>query len=354
MITPPHTSKPHILVDIIGASGSSGRELVRLLCDHPVLHIRCATSRAYAGQTLRAVDPAAPPVPLVDPADLRDTAELVFTCLPHGAAAETVQALWRSGARVVDLSADFRLRDDATHDQTYGSDRDPEVARAAVYGLTEVHREAVAHTRLVANPGCYPTCSALALLPLVRRGWARGPIVLDAKSGVSGAGSTPTRATMFTAVVDDVRPYSLGRAHRHTVEIEQVLADMTPGGGRAPSVIFNPHVVPVARGMLVTAVVHVPDQPFEAVVDAYRDDYRSEALVDFRDGPVPMRAAVRTPGAVVGVSPVAGSDRVVVTCAIDNLGKGAAAQAVQNANRMLGMPETLGLRPQPTLTEVMT
>ena len=352
MIAQSKTSNGRILVDIIGASGSSGLELVKLLGAHPAFSIRHATSRAYAGQTLRAVDPAAPPVPLIDPADLKDSAELVFTCLPHGAAAGAVQKLWRSGARVVDLSGDFRLRDEAVHAQTYGSARDPQAASAAVYGLTELNRDAVAQTHLVANPGCYPTCSALALIPLVRRGWARGPIVIDAKSGVSGAGRTPTASTMFTAVVDDVRPYSLGRAHRHTVEIEQILSDVTPEGVDAPSVIFNPHVVPITRGMLATVVVHVPGQPFEAILKAFRDDYRDEALVDFRDGPVPMRAAVRTPGAVVGVSPVAGSDYVVVTSAIDNLGKGAAAQAVQNANRMLGFDETLGLLHAPGHQEV--
>lgn len=339
-----HTGSKPVPVGIIGASGTSGTELARLLLAHPRFQVRFATSRRYAGQTLQAVEPSAPRLPLValDEVD-PSTVQLVFTCLPHSASAPVVERLLATGPAVVDLSGDFRLADPKVHASVYGSPRDPDVAGTAVYGLPELHRDTAYDTRLVANPGCYPTCSALGLLPLVRRGWAKGTVVIDAKSGVSGAGRSPKPSTLYVAVADDVRPYKLGHSHRHAVEIDQTLARVSPEGTNPPKVIFNPHVVPLERGMLATLVARVPDVSFADVKAAFHNDYDGEPFVDVRDGPVSLRAAARTPGAVVSVHPVQGDDHVVVTCAIDNLGKGAAAQAVQNANRLLGLPETTGL-----------
>ena len=339
-------SRRAIPVGILGASGTSGAELTRLVEDHPDLELRFATSRSAAGRSLCDLDPACPDVPLVHPddADL-GSVELVFTCLPHGASAPIVKDVLAAGPRVVDLSGDYRLRDAGLHTSVYGSPRDPAVAERAVYGLTELTRREGDRARLVANPGCYPTCAALGLAPLVARDMVDGPVIIDAKSGVSGAGRSPKTGTLFVSVVDDVRPYKLGAAHRHRVEIAQTLQRVAPDGKPAPTVIFNPHVVPIERGMLATMVVRTPGHSAADVLDALRETYAGEPLIEVRDQPARIRAVARTPRAQLGVSDVAGTDHVVVTSTIDNLGKGAAAQAIQNANRMLGLPETLGLVP---------
>ncbi len=344
-----------IPVGVFGASGTSGTVLVGLLHDHPAMDLRFATSRSMAGRVLSDVDPSAPRVPLVDADDVDMTGiDLVFTCLPHRASAPKVAEARAAGARVVDLSGDFRLADPAVHDAVYGSFRDADLARDAVYGMTELARERVDDADLVANPGCYPTCTTMGLAPLVRRGWVEGPVVVDAKSGVSGAGRSPKTGTLFIAVTDDVKPYKLGRSHRHVAEIEQMFARLTPDGSNPPGVIFNPHVVPIERGMLATSVVHCPGRNRDEILAAIAEDYADEPLVDvLEEGAARVRAVARTPRAQVGVAE-AGNDRFVVTSTLDNLGKGAATQALQNANRMFGLPETLGLLPDtavPTLQE---
>lgn len=334
-------------VGVYGASGTSGTVLVSLLHQHPAFRLAFATSRSHAGRTLADIDPAAPRVPLVTPdeADPSDV-DSVFTCLPHRASAPIVAAAHAAGARVVDLSGDFRLREARLHDEIYGSPRDAELAQSAVYGLTELARDGLGSASLVANPGCYPTCVTLGLIPLVQRGWVRGPVVIDAKSGVSGAGRSPSIGTLFIAVADDVKPYKLGRAHRHVAEIEQTLCAVSPVGTVAPRVIFNPHVVPIERGMLATMVVETPGRSAAEVLQAIAETWADEPFVDvLPEGPARIRAVARGPGAQIGVADVPGSDHVVVTCTIDNLGKGAATQAVQNANRMFGLPETTGLHP---------
>ena len=332
-------------VGVYGASGTSGTELVRLIDRHPAMALRFATSRSFAGQSLTTVDPAAPDVLLTDPADAdAQDAELAFCCLPHGHSAPIAEACLKAGARVVDLSGDFRLSDPDVHGSIYGSERDADVAASAVYGLTEMARADLADTQLVANPGCYPTCATMGLAPLVRRGWVLGPVIIDAKSGVSGAGRGPSASTQFVAVADDVRPYKLGRAHRHAVEIEQTLGRLVPAHVGAPTVIFNPHVVPIERGMLATMVVRMPGISYEKARDAIRADYEGEPLVNVLEaGPARIRAVARTNRVQIGVADVPGTDHVVITSVIDNLGKGAAGQAMQNANRMLGLPETLGV-----------
>jgi len=339
-----HSPDRPIPVGILGASGTSGTELAALVEAHPRMRVAFATSRSAAGRSLRDVDPGAPDMPLVHADDIDPSSvELVFTCLPHGASAPIVQSILDAGPRVVDLSGDYRLRDEATHAAIYGSARKAETAAAAAYGLTELARDKVDQARLVANPGCYPTCAALGLAPLVARDMVQGTVVIDAKSGVSGAGRSPKPGTLYVAVVDDVRPYKLGTAHRHRTEIVQTLSRVAPQGKAAPTVIFNPHVVPIERGMLATMVVEVPGHTAADVLDALRETYAGEPLIEVRDQPARIRAVCRTPRAQLGVSDVEGTDHVVVTSTIDNLGKGAAAQAVQNANRMLGLPETAGL-----------
>lgn len=335
-----------VRVGVYGASGTTGTELVGILARHPNTRLAFATSRAHGGGSLRAVDPAAPDVALVDPDHVApDQADVAFLCLPHGHAAEIVEHVERTGVRVVDLSGDLRIRDAATHARVYGSSRSQTLAERAVYGLTEIARAEIADAQVVTNPGCYPTCSSIALVPLVRRGLLEGPIVIDAKSGVSGAGRAASPLTHFCAAADDVRPYKLGRSHRHVAEIDQTLARCARRGREPAGVVFCPHVVPIERGMLATIVVTAPGLSEERARDAYREDFGDEPFIDVLPAgePARIRGVARTNRAAIGVSDVHGTDQLVLTCAIDNLQKGAAGQAVQNMNVMLGLRETTGL-----------
>ena len=342
MITP----TPCTRVGVLGASGFTGREVCRLLVAHPHVEILFATSRSQAGARLDQLDPMAPALTLCDPADADlASADVVFVCLPHGSSAASSARCVAAGARVIDLSGDFRLRSEATHSKTYGSPRDAALAADAVYGLTELARGSLPDARLVANPGCYPTCTALALLPLAEAGaLGEAPLVVNAVSGVSGAGATPNATTHFCSAHDDVRPYKVGRVHRHIAEMEQTLAGLHAA---APKVIFNPHLVPLERGLLVTIVV--PCDDVDAAYARYEARYADEPFVRLLPlgETARLRAVAGTNDAVVGVAPAADVSALVVTCAIDNLLKGAAGQAVQNLNVMRGWPETLGLPVHP-------
>lgn len=330
-----------VRIGVFGGSGTTGTELVGLIRRHPRAELVFATSRGHAGGSLRDVDPAAPDVPLVDPREVSpDGVDLVFLCLPHGRAAEHASRWFQAGCRVVDLSGDLRLRDPEVHARVYGSPREQALVEHVVYGLTEHARPQLDHARLVSNPGCYPTCVTLPLLPLTSR--IDGPVVVNAMSGVSGAGRKAVALTHFCAVADDVRPYKLGRAHRHVAEMEQILADGAPEGP-SPRVLFNPHVVPLERGMLATITARTPGMGATEARTRLEQAYQGEPFVEvLPEGQAArIRHVVRTNRAVIGVHD-GGADHVVLTCAIDNLLKGAAGQAVQNMNRMLGWPETLG------------
>jgi N-acetyl-gamma-glutamyl-phosphate reductase len=211
-----------------------------------------------------------------------------------------------------------------------------------------LHREAIGGASIVSNPGCYPTCAGMALMPLARVGALPDTLVIDAKSGISGAGRQPTATNHFCSVTNDVRPYNLGRAHRHTPEIEQSLAAMGRGAVAShPRVIFCPHVVPLERGMLVTVVLEVPQLTGAEVHALYVEHYADECFVEVLpiSEPARIRAAALSNNVVIGITPVEDTRHVVVTCAIDNLLKGAAGQAVQNMNLMFDLPETAGLAP---------
>ncbi len=331
---------------IFGATGTTGVELTKLVERHPHCSIAYATSRGHAGESLRVVDPAAPNVALHAPDDvsLADL-DLAFLCLPHGHSATQAELCLRAGVRCVDLSGDLRLADGDIHARVYGTPRSEAVAKEAVYAISELHGDAVPGARLVSNPGCYPTCSGLALEPLARAGWLNGPVIINALSGISGAGRKASAATHFCAVYDDVRPYKLGRDHRHAAEIEQNLAGWVPKGSEAPKVVFCPHVVPMERGMLTTIVADLPGHSAAEVHELFAERYADAPLVEVLPPgePARIRAVARTPLAVIGVHDVAGTDHVVITSAIDNLLKGAASQALQNMNLALGYPETLGL-----------
>ena len=334
-------------VGVYGASGTTGAELVRLLWGHPRVRLAFATARSAPGELLRSIEPEAPPVRLVHPDDVRPSdAELVFLCLPHGSSAPLAARCVGEGCRTIDLSGDLRLTEPALHERVYGSPRSEELARAAVYGLTETAREALPTASVVACPGCYATAAALALLPLAEaQGLGELPVI-DAKSGASGAGRTPTPRTHFCSVNEDVRPYKLGRAHRHVAEIEQTLRRHDPAG-RGHCVVFNPHLVPLERGIEETIVLRGAGLDAEGVRRLWQERYRGEPFVEVLPAgeSARVRAVRRTNRAVLAAAPVDGVDAVVLSVAIDNLLKGAAGQAVQDLNVMEGWPETTGLAP---------
>lgn len=345
MSKPDERPRRPIRVGIRGARGLAGAEAVRLVQGHPDLVLAWAASAGAAGTQLDEVDPAAPPLVLVHPDEARDIpTDAVLLCLPHGRSAAVAAEEAGRGRRVVDLSGDLRLADPARHADAYGTDRDEALVSRTPYGLTEFARGGVDRAEVVANPGCYPTATVLALGPLARAGVLRGPVIVDAKSGVSGAGRSPSEKTHFCSASQDVRPYAPGRRHRHVPEIEQALAALG-GSGEGPQVIFTPHLVPLDRGLLVTAVVDVGDLEYAAARALYAQAYDAEPFVQFlsEDRTARVRGVIGTNRAQVSLHPVDGTRRLVATAALDNLLKGAAGQAIQNLNRMFSLPEHRGL-----------
>jgi N-acetyl-gamma-glutamyl-phosphate reductase len=333
-----------IRVGIYGATGYTGWELVKLLRRHPAAEIVFATSQSHAGQTLRDVFPAAPALPLVFGEEAAPSgADVVFLCLPHAAAAQTALVALEAGARVIDLSADFRLRDADTYAHWYAHTHPaPHLLAEAVYGLTEVYRAVLPDARLVANPGCYPTSILMALHPLLLTGTPlAGPIIADSKSGVSGAGRAPTQATHFVEVDGNLSPYKIGRAHRHLPEMEQAMGQWRPD---APALLFTPHLLPVPRGILSTIYVTLADDTTEAVLrEWYAACYDEEPFIELLPPgePASLAHVNYTNRCAIGLTLVGRT--LILTSAIDNLIKGAAGQAVQNMNGMLGCDETVGL-----------
>lgn len=330
---------------IFGASGYSGIELVHLLATHPDVNIAATTSRSFIGQTLDQINPTAPALKLIDSENVSlSEIDVAFLCLPHSAAAETAVQCLEAGVRVIDLSADFRIRDANLYEKWYGQPHPaPELLKTAVYGLTECARAYLPDCQLVANPGCYPTSILLPLLPwLHSQHTITGPIIADSKSGVSGAGRTPIQTTHFVEVSNNLSPYNIGRQHRHLPEIEQM---MHLWQADAPQLIFSPHLLPIPRGMLSTIYVTLQAPLTDTeVVDLYGRFYQEEPFIKLLPlGQVATIAHVtHTNRCAIGLT-LAGNT-VVITSAIDNLQKGAAGQAVQNMNVMFGLEETLGLR----------
>jgi len=335
-------TQPQVRVAVVGASGYAGGELIRLLAGHPDVTIASVHARERDGQplatelahlaplglTLRAGAPA--------PGD----AEVVFLALPSGASASLAGPLVDGGALVIDVGSDFRLRDPGLHATWYpDAARPAALAATAVYGLTELARDRVAGARLVANPGCYPTASLLALAPFATAGLLAGPVVVDAKSGVSGAGRTASRAYGFSELDGAVTAYGT-TGHRHQPEIEQGLAD---AGASGLDLTFVPHLVPMARGLLATCYLQLPDDlDATELRTVLADAYAGEPFIHLLDAPPATKLAAGSNHAFLHAART-GPARAVVTCAIDNLGKGAAGQAIQNMNVALGLPETAGL-----------
>ena len=331
-----------IPVAIVGASGYTGAELCRLLLAHPSVEIVSVHAKTSAGQALAKVFPQFRGVLdlTLEPVDadaIAARAKVAFCALPHGESAGIVTALHDRGMTVLDLSADFRLRDAAAYRTWYGHEH-PAADRLAqaVYGLPERHRDALRGATLIAVPGCYPTASILALAPLLDAGLvARDGIVIDAKSGVSGAGRGATQSTHFSEIGEGIRAYKAGGTHRHTPEIEQEL-----GGVR---LTFTPHLVPMSRGIL--AVAYATPAKRGDVHAAMSAAYEGEPFVTvLPPGELPDTAFVRGSNrAHVNVVVDERAGRVIAMSAIDNLVKGASGQAIQCMNLALGLPETTGL-----------
>jgi N-acetyl-gamma-glutamyl-phosphate reductase len=342
-----------VRVGIIGISGYTGAELARILSTHPEVEVTAATSRQHAGKPLAAVYPHLHHCldlicenPSAD--ELVQRADFFFTAVPHSSAMEIVPPLLQAGKKVVDLSADYRLRDESVYEQWYQPHSSGGLIGEAVYGLPELYRQQLKNCRLAANPGCYPTSVILALAPLLQRKWIDpATIIIDSKSGTSGAGRTPGLATLFCEVADGFRPYKVGGVHRHIPEMEQELSILA---GRTVTVSFTPHLLPLSRGILSTIYASLgPGVTEEEIREAYDTAYRDEHFVRLcAAGTQPATQNVRGSNFCdIGCSIDRRTGRAVIMSAIDNIGKGAAGQAVQNMNLMCGLDEATGLRGAP-------
>jgi N-acetyl-gamma-glutamyl-phosphate reductase len=340
-------------VAVIGASGYTGLELLRILLRHPEFEIAIATSEQRAGTRVGDAFPSLRGLIELsfepnDPASIAKRIDLAFTALPHAASAPTVQVLRAAGVRVLDLSADFRLRDVETYRAWYGEHKAAELLGSAVYGLPELYREALRGAELVAVPGCYPTSVLLPLVPFLRNDLIETDgIVVDSKSGVSGAGRKLEQSMLFAELADDCRAYKVGNQHRHVPEFEQ---EASVAAGRDVSITFVPHLLPTVRG-IVTSVFVRPKAALDtdAAREVLADAYAQERFV-----------RVLPPGATPNLRSVRGSNfcdvaafaderngTLVLLSAIDNLVKGASGQAVQCANLACGLPEELALLEAP-------
>jgi N-acetyl-gamma-glutamyl-phosphate reductase len=326
---------------VAGASGFAGALAAELVWRHPGLDLIGVTARSDVGARLDRLYPQYG-VPLtldqLDP-DRVEGVDAAIVAYPHGAAAPVVAALRRREIKVVDLSADFRLRDLDTYRRWYGEHPAPDLVEGAAYGLPELHRERIAAAGLVANPGCYPTATVLALAPLAEAGLIED-VVVDAKSGVSGAGRGAAGEMEVVKSSDDVRPYKVG-GHRHSPEISQELAAL---GANGASITFVPHLLPFDQGELVSCYVRTSGElSAEELRSAYERRYGGERFVQLTDTPPGVSDVRGTNLCLIHLAIDEASGRVMVFAAIDNLWKGAASQAVQNLNLMLGLPEAEGI-----------
>jgi N-acetyl-gamma-glutamyl-phosphate reductase len=328
-------------VAVFGAGGFTGALAARLLAGHPSFELTAITARADVGRRLNELYPYHRLAMTLEELDLdrHGQVDAAIVAYPHGAAAPLVKELRERGMKVVDLSADFRLRDPAVYAEWYREHPAPELLAEAVYGLPELgNRDAIGQADLVANPGCYPTATLLALKPLAAEGLIED-VVIDAKSGVSGAGRAATEKTHFVTVDENVSPYGVPR-HRHTPEIEQELGAL----GADVRVTFTPHLLPLDQGELVSCYVTSSRAGDLELADLYADHYAGEAFVELSDVPPGVRDVRETNICRISVHRDARADRAIVFAAIDNLWKGAASQAVQNLNLMFGLPEGEGIQ----------
>jgi N-acetyl-gamma-glutamyl-phosphate reductase len=346
-----------VSVAIVGATGYTGQELIRLLLQHPEVQIASAASHSNNGKSFASVYPGFQSIAdfTCKEADLMQVAEqvdLIFLALPHGQAASIVNAGILQKCKVIDLSADFRLRQAADYTSWYAfTHPQPTLLEQAVYGLPELNRSQIGAASLVANPGCYATCSILTLAPLIKANLIElDSVVIDAKSGVSGAGRGLDLASHFNECNESIKAYKVG-CHRHTPEIEQVLAGLS---GQSFCTSFTPHLVPMNRGILVTAYAKLLQKvSHDEILDVYKAFYKDEPFIRLFSpdaGPYTMPETRFVKGSNfcdIGLTVDARTNRVIAVGAIDNLVKGAAGQAIQNMNLLFGWAETTGLLQSP-------
>jgi N-acetyl-gamma-glutamyl-phosphate reductase len=328
---------------VAGATGFAGALAAHLLWRHPGFELVGITGRSETGRRLEDLYPRYR-VPLeIQPLHLDGLEQIdaAIVAYPHAAAAPTVAALLDRGARVIDLSADFRLSDLATYEHWYGQHPRPDLLAQAVYGLTELHRERIASARIVANPGCYPTAAVLGLAPLARAGLI-ADVVIDAKQGLSGAGRTFDDTTHLSMAGENITPYKVAQ-HRHTPEIEQQLNDLDPAHPDLP-VQFQAHLVPLDQGELASCYVTPPRAvAARELAQLYHGAYAEEPFVEVVDAPPGVREVRETNFCRLFAAADEHTGKVLIFSAIDNLWKGTSSQAIQNLNLMFGQPETAGL-----------
>jgi len=341
-----------ITVGIYGASGYTGQELMRLLLRHQQVEISAITSRQYKGVSLAKVFPGfqgSTDLTFSDysPEEMAALCDIVFLALPHSVSMKAAPIFHEAGKKVIDLSADFRIRDVKTYEKWYGIHTAPDLLNKAVYGIPELYRDAIAESSFIANPGCYPTSVILGLAPLLKGKYIdHASIIVDSKSGVSGAGREPQAGTLFCEVAEGFNAYNVGR-HRHTPEIEQ---ELTILAGESVTISFTPHLLPVSRGILSTIYAKLEKGADTAeLLGIYGDFYRNEKFVALcNEGALPNISSVRgTNFCRIGLVVDERTNRVVIISAIDNLVKGGAGQAVQNMNVLCGFAEDAGLNMLP-------
>ncbi|SDB97648.1 MULTISPECIES: N-acetyl-gamma-glutamyl-phosphate reductase [unclassified Candidatus Frackibacter] len=341
-----------IKVGIIGATGYTGLELVRLLTRHPKVDLEMITSRSFAGKNIAEVYPSLQGIvnlkcEALEVERLANRVEVVFTALPHGVSMSIVPKLCKAGVKVIDLSGDYRYQRQKLYEEWYQQEHtSPQLLEEAIYGLPEINREQIKESSLVANPGCYPTSSILALAPAIKKKLVDlNSIIIDSKSGVTGAGREPSRVTHFTEVDESFKAYKVAQ-HRHTSEIENGLEFLTE---EEVILSFTPHLVPMKRGILSTVYANLDqnsDLNTEEIIKLYQEFYRTHPFVRIQDiNKMPDTKYVAGSNYCdIGLKVDLRTKRIIIVSVIDNLIKGASGQAIQNFNLMSGFAEETGLK----------
>ncbi|SDN83338.1 N-acetyl-gamma-glutamyl-phosphate reductase [Desulfonauticus submarinus] len=336
-----------INVGIVGISGYTGIELLRLLCTHPFFELKQATSRKLRGKKIKEVFPFADKfseliITDIEKDGLDADIELYFLAVPHGTAMKLAQKIIQAGKKVVDLSADFRLKNKQVYEEWYKVKHVAwDLMSEAVYGLPEIYASKIKNSRLVANPGCYPTSAILALYPALKSGLIdSNEIIIDSKSGTTGAGRSPKENILFCEVYDNFFAYNIGK-HRHSPEIEQ---ECSLAAGRNIKILFSTHLLPINRGILTTVYVKTKELKIDKIRDCYLEFYGHKKWVKvLEDGVLPQVRWVRgTISCALGLVIDQKTEQLIIVSAIDNLCRGASGQALLNANLMVGFEEDTG------------
>ncbi len=338
-------------VAILGASGYTGGELIRILVNHPNVKISYITAEKHAGKKVSEVFPHLKGIldlklEKLDPKKVPDDIDIVFAALPHGASAEVIREIYKRKIKIIDLGADFRLNE-GNYRQWYGDHPCSDILEDAVYGISELKRDQIAESNLIANPGCYPTASILPLAPLLKENIVdENSIIIDSKSGVSGAGRSPSLDLHFCEVSEGFKAYKVAE-HRHSPEIEQHLSEYSK---KDVNIIFTPHLIPIDRGIFSTIYVKTDKEyTTSELLQKLKDFYKNSHFIRIYDeGQFPNISYIRGSNFCdIGIKSIPEKKSAVIVSVIDNLVKGAAGQAVQNMNIMMDLPETTGLNLNP-------